>query len=138
MSEVRRLIEPNRRILIVDDNRSIHEDFEKILGGSAANDRGDLGALEAELFGGAAEESGEERFELDSAYQGEEALHKVKIARDASDGSVEVFFDDMRRPVMEAIDETFAWGQIGIGAFDDLGNFDNLVLRGKAVKGQPR
>ena len=54
MSEVR-LIEPNRRILIVDDNRSIHEDFEKILGGSAANDRGDLGALEAELFGGVAQ-----------------------------------------------------------------------------------
>ena len=29
-----RLIEPNRRILIVDDNRSIHEDFRKILGGA--------------------------------------------------------------------------------------------------------
>ena len=26
---VRRLIEPNRRILIVDDNKSIHEDFVK-------------------------------------------------------------------------------------------------------------
>ena len=34
---------------------------------------------------------------------------------------------------MEAIDDTFTWGQIGIGAFDDLGNFDNIVLRGKAV-----
>lgn len=68
----------------------------------------------------------------------DDAWHKVKIVRDASDGSVEVFFDDMRRAVMEAIDDTFAWGQIGIGAFDDLGNFDNLVLRGKPAKAQAR
>ena len=38
---VRRLIQPNRRILIVDDNRSIHEDFHKILSGNGA-DRGDI------------------------------------------------------------------------------------------------
>ena len=25
---------------------------------------------------------------------------------------------------MTAVDKTFAWGQIGLGAFDDLGNFD--------------
>ena len=68
----------------------------------------------------------------------DDAWHKVKIVRDASDGSVEVFFDDMRRAVMEAIDDTFAWGRIGIGAFDDLGNFDNIVLRGKAAKSQVR
>ena len=30
------LVEPNRRILIVDDNRAIHEDFRKILGRAAA------------------------------------------------------------------------------------------------------
>jgi len=68
----------------------------------------------------------------------DDAWHQVKIVRDASDGSIEVFFDEMRRPVMEAIDDTFAWGQIGIGAFDDLGNFDNIVLRGEAAKAQTR
>lgn len=60
--------------------------------------------------------------------------HRVKIAHDTSDGTIEVFFDNMKRPVMEAIDETFRWGQIGLGAFDDLGNFDNIVLRGQVVK----
>lgn len=66
----------------------------------------------------------------------DDAWHQVKIARDASDGSIEVFFDDMKRPVMEAVDDTFRWGQIGLGSFDDLGNFDNLTLRGKAPNNQ--
>lgn len=66
----------------------------------------------------------------------DDAWHQVKIARDASDGSIEVFFDDMKRPVMEAVDDTFRWGQIGLGSFDDLGNFDNLTLRGNAPNNQ--
>ena len=48
---VRRLVQPNRRILIVDDNRAIHEDFHKILGGATA-ERNELDALHEELFGG--------------------------------------------------------------------------------------
>jgi hypothetical protein len=64
--------------------------------------------------------------------------HKVKIDRDVSNGDTEIFFDNMKRPVMEAVDDTFTWGQIGIGAFDDLGNFDNLTLRGKPVKASTR
>jgi diguanylate cyclase len=106
MSQVRRLIEPNRRILIVDDNRSIHEDFEKILGGAVANDRGDLGALEAELFGGDAAEVAEERFELDSAYQGEEALHKVKLARERQQPYALLFVDVRMPPGLDGIQTT--------------------------------
>ncbi len=64
----------------------------------------------------------------------DDAWHKVRIARSAGDGDVEVFFDDMKRAAMEASDDTFASGQIGIGAFDDLGNFDNIVLRGTMKK----
>ncbi len=65
----------------------------------------------------------------------DDAWHKVKLVRDAEDGDIELFFDDMKRSSMEAIDTTFRWGQIGIGAFDDLGNFDNIVLHG--VVAQP-
>lgn len=64
--------------------------------------------------------------------------HKVKIVREVASGDTEVFFDNMKRPVMEAVDDTFTWGQIGIGAFDDLGNFDNLALRGKPAKAPAR
>ncbi len=64
----------------------------------------------------------------------DDAWHKVRLVHDTSDGTVEVFFDDRRRAVMEAIDETFTWGRIGLGAFDDLGNFDDVILRGKLAK----
>ncbi|HVS22264.1 MAG TPA: EAL domain-containing protein [Gammaproteobacteria bacterium] len=105
MNDVRRLIEPNRRILIVDDNRAIHEDFEKILGAAAANDRGDLGALEEELFGAEAEAQ-TERFELDSAYQGEEALHKVRLAREREQPYALLFVDVRMPPGLDGIQTT--------------------------------
>ena len=82
--KLKALVEQNRRVLVVDDNRAIHEDFRKILGrGSSARD--ELNALDAELFGTAAE-SADEGFELDSAFQGEEAIEKVRAARAAARG----------------------------------------------------
>jgi hypothetical protein len=41
----------NRRLLIIDDNHSIHDDFRKILMPEIVN-RGALDATEAALFGG--------------------------------------------------------------------------------------
>jgi diguanylate cyclase (GGDEF)-like protein/PAS domain S-box-containing protein len=70
----------NRRILLVDDLRSIHEDFRKIL--SPPEEAVDLAAEEAILFGH--EKQSAVRFELDSAYQGIEALEKVRAARQAA------------------------------------------------------
>jgi CheY-like chemotaxis protein len=40
-----------RRILVVDDNPSIHADFRKILGSASASRGGNLAALESSLFG---------------------------------------------------------------------------------------
>ena len=102
---VRQLIEPNRRILIVDDNRAIHEDFRKILGGGEP-DRGDLNALHEELFGGAAVETIHETFELDSAYQGEEALEKAQAARAAGRPYALTFIDVRMPPGVDGIQTT--------------------------------
>jgi hypothetical protein len=63
-----------------------------------------------------------------------EGWHDVKVIRRIEDGSMEVYFDDMRTPYMTARDKTFSWGQIGIGTFDDHGNFDDVVLRGEQQK----
>jgi two-component system, sensor histidine kinase and response regulator len=66
------------RILVIDDNAAIHDDFMKILCPEAESSVVD--AMEAALFDtkvGPAIESG---FEMDSAYQGEEALAKVEKA----------------------------------------------------------
>jgi hypothetical protein len=56
--------------------------------------------------------------------------HDVKVARNVEDGSVKVYFNDMQKPYMTANDKTFSWGQVGMGTFDDHGNFDDVVLRG--------
>ena len=86
----------SRRILIVDDNRAIHEDFRKILSSPEADER--LQDLEDDLFG----ETPSARhtptdFRLDSAYQGSEAL--MLVQRAVSEGQhYSVAFIDMRMP----------------------------------------
>ena len=35
---------------------------------------------------------------------------------------------------LTASDKTFAWGQIGVGSFDDTGDFDDLVVQGIKVE----
>jgi hypothetical protein len=54
--------------------------------------------------------------------------HQVKVVRDAKSGSIEIFFDDMEKPVMTASDKRFGLGQIGIGSFDDMNDFDDIRL----------
>ena len=68
------LSQPNRRVLIVDDNTSIHDDFRRVLGAPA--DSNELSASEAALFGAAEVESRRLVYEIDSAFQGEEGLAK--------------------------------------------------------------
>jgi hypothetical protein len=57
--------------------------------------------------------------------------HNVKVTRTASTGEIAVYFDDMDNPHMQVRDSTFKRGRIGIGSFDDLNEFDDIVLRGK-------
>jgi hypothetical protein len=59
--------------------------------------------------------------------------HSVKVIRRVADGTIEVYFDDMDEPMMTAHDNTFAWGRVGLGTFDDNGNWDDFVLHGVAV-----
>ena len=67
----------NRRILLVDDMLAIHEDFRKVLAPTTA--ASDLDDVESSLFGTSAKAPTVEFF-LDSAYQGQEALAKVREA----------------------------------------------------------
>lgn len=57
--------------------------------------------------------------------------HTLRVARDVDSGSIEVFFDDMKEPVMTATNKRFLWGRVGMGSFDDTTDWDKLELRGK-------
>ncbi len=63
-----------------------------------------------------------------------ESWHDVRIVRNATEGTIKVYFDDMENPVMEANDTTFTHGAIGFGSFDDTGWFDDIVIRGKVAE----
>jgi CheY-like chemotaxis protein len=87
---------PNRRILIVDDNKSIHLDFRKILcpqtRGAGLND------LATSLFGESAPRPTQRiDFEIDSAYQGKEAL-ELTLGRKRRTQPYAFAFVDMRMP----------------------------------------
>jgi diguanylate cyclase (GGDEF)-like protein/PAS domain S-box-containing protein len=84
----------NRRVLLVDDMPAIHEDYRKILSGTAASS--DLEGDEALLFGETARVSSAP-FELESAYQGAEAIDKVRAALQAG-LPYALAFIDMRMP----------------------------------------
>jgi diguanylate cyclase (GGDEF)-like protein len=87
-------VRTNRRILIIDDTPSIHLDFRKILDPDAEEEQILAGTEEA-LFGTL--QPDRLTFQLDSAYQGQEALELVKRAR-AEGRPYALAFTDMRMP----------------------------------------
>ncbi|MCS6288726.1 MAG: response regulator [Nitrospira sp.] len=70
---------PNRRIIVIDDNVSIHGDFCKILTPPAAG--ADIGLLRSSLFGTSVSTGQPERFEVDCAQQGRQGYDAILRAR---------------------------------------------------------
>ena len=70
--------ESNRRILVVDDNEAIHSDFRKVLCGQA-NPSAALQTARDALFGELPPEKDvlHQPYEIDSAFQGQQALEMV-------------------------------------------------------------
>jgi len=87
----------NRRILLIDDTPSIHEDFRRILSGTGADVGSEMAAAEEALFGEATEPTGTPSFDLDSAYQGREGLKMVCSSLQAA-SPYALAFVDMRMP----------------------------------------
>jgi len=94
------------RILVVDDNRSIHDDFRKIL--CDAQPSAELTQAEAALFGEPADGGGATNFRVDSAYQGQEALRLVQQAREENDPYQMAFMDVRMPPGWDGIETTAA------------------------------
>lgn len=84
---------PNRRILLIDDTPSIHDDFRKILARPPA---AQLRAVETSLFGRPVQPAGG-AFELDSALDGEQGVAMAGAALHAG-RPYAMAFVDMRMP----------------------------------------
>lgn len=98
-------IPENKRILIIDDNRAIHEDFRKVLtdttGGSS------MDAAEEALFGEAvASQPKRVTFQLEYAAQGLEGVEKIRQAREAGSPFAMAFVDVRMPPGIDGIETT--------------------------------
>jgi signal transduction histidine kinase len=134
--------EKNARILVVDDNRSIHGDFQKILSGDGPAEK--VQAMEAALFGEPVRPRVAVRFDLDSAYQGQEGFELVKRAMAEGRPYAMAFMDVRMPPGWDGIETTariweidpdlqivictaysdYSWDQM----IEKLGQSDKLVI----------
>jgi PAS domain S-box-containing protein len=132
------------RILVVDDNPAIHDDFRKILLGHQGKNAA-LDAAEAILFDKSPTVGSHlASFTIDSAYQGREALDKVKEAIAAQQPYAMAFVDVRMPPGWDGVEtighlwkEDPALQVVVCTAYSDyswdkmtehLGVSDNLVL----------
>jgi diguanylate cyclase (GGDEF)-like protein len=86
----------NRRVLVIDDNPDIHGDFRKVIGGGL-DQAGTLAAAELALLGESSPSNMNLGFEVDSAFQGQEGVARVKQALDEG-RPYAMAFVDMRMP----------------------------------------
>jgi signal transduction histidine kinase len=133
----------NRRVLVIDDNRSIHDDFRKILSPATATGAA-LEAEETAAFGCPAAALMHAQFELDSAYQGQEGVLLVKKALEAGRPYAMAFVDVRMPPGWDGVETTqriwaidpdiqivlctaysdYSWNEV----FEKIGDCDGLVI----------
>ncbi len=99
-------MEQKKRILIVDDNPSVHEDIKQVLLGNRTLDQSKLMDLEKELFGDTPAVSGVPvpQYSIDSAMQGEIAFAKVDTAANENNPYAMIFMDVRMPPGIDGIE----------------------------------
>jgi CheY-like chemotaxis protein len=133
----------NRRILIIDDNRAIHDDFRKILSPLGMTPDA-LDDTENELFGSTSAKDLRIPFEIDSAYQGQEGLTAVAQAVNDGHPYAMAFVDVRMPPGWDGVETTekiwevdseiqvvictaysdYSWDEM----FERIGNDDRMVV----------
>jgi DNA-binding NtrC family response regulator len=133
----------NRRVLIIDNNRSTHDDFRKILS-PATGAVAALEAAEAAMFGPPAVAVEHAQFDVESAYQGEEGVLQVKQALEAGRPYALAIVDARMPPGWDGIQTTLriwevdpgiqivlctayadnSWGEV----FQKIGNRGGLLI----------
>jgi hypothetical protein len=57
--------------------------------------------------------------------------HTAFLRRSLHTGSIELRMDDQQQPLFSVADGTFECGQVGIGSFDETGDFDDVTLQSR-------
>ncbi len=63
--------------------------------------------------------------------------HTAHFVRDATSGEIEVFMDGAKQPLFSVRDSTFTCGRVGIGSFDETGDFDDVELKSNDADCKP-
>jgi PAS domain S-box-containing protein len=92
----------NNRILVIDDNAAIHEDFKKILVQKTVD--ADIASAEAMLFEESGPKHAQTSFEVHSAFQGKEGLEMVQKALEAGRPYAMAFVDVRMPPGWDGIE----------------------------------
>ena len=56
--------------------------------------------------------------------------HRVRLERDGGTGRIDIFVDGSSQPVLRASDTTIPSGRVGLGSFDDTGEFRAFSVTG--------
>ena len=133
----------NQRVLVIDDNPSIHDDFRKILSPATATAAA-LDATERAVFGGLTDAVRQNQFEVDSVCQGQEGLLLVRKALEAGRPYAMAFVDVRMPPGWDGLETTrkiweldsdlqvvlctaysdYSWGEM----FEKLGQRNGLLI----------
>ncbi len=95
----------NHRILVIDDNRAIHEDFLKVLVKTTSLNT-DFDEATANLFGDTPSQSKGPVFQIDSAFQGQEGLEMIEKSLQEEHPYAMAFVDVRMPPGWDGVETT--------------------------------
>ncbi len=97
--------EKNHRILVIDDNKAIHEDFRAILTKPKAPAK-DMAEVEAALFGDTLSQVASPEFQINSAFQGQEGLDLIEKSLQENHPYAMAFVDVRMPPGWDGVETT--------------------------------
>lgn len=54
--------------------------------------------------------------------------HTVRVERNVKAGTIRIFVDNQAKPLFSVVDRTFLCGRVGMGSFDETGDFTDVKL----------
>src|SRR5476649_3087987 len=94
----------NNRILIIDDNEAIHADFKKALTFEMDKQQDEMAELEKVMLGLNKEAFSLPKFQLDSAYQGQNGLMCIQNALNKGTPYALAFVDVRMPPGLDGVE----------------------------------